>query len=280
MADPDISQEEQEQIIFQFFVQAAQLPVVSGSIRSLPPSNRPPLNPDILCEIQGRGPVAFELVEIVTQAHVQEKENGKRLEKAFKAACERHSQIAVRFSDALIYVGFLKHITIRQRLSVVPEVVHGLRQHSEDSMGYIEVPRKLQKFLTEISVTRGVSDGPAFGVMEMTDHTEEVFVQIEKKCKRNIRVNIRSNSWPITQTSLLPIVSIGSPSSTTMYSRFYPGVRSNECGSTTIGIRRSSMFTLREHKMHRESGKVWSEMGSRARRGQKGSGQKGSHLVI
>ena len=184
MADPDISQEEQEQIIFQFFVQAAQLPVVSGSIRSLPPSNRPPLNPDILCEIQGRGPVAFELVEIVTQAHVQEKENGKRLEKAFKAACERHSQIAVRFSDALIYVGFLKHITIRQRLSVVPEVVHELRQHSEDSMGYIEVPHKLQKFLTEISVTRGVSDGPAFGIMEMTDRTEEIFVQIEKKCKK------------------------------------------------------------------------------------------------
>ena len=249
MADPDISQEEQEQIIFQFFVQAAQLPVVSGSIRSLPPSNRPPLNPDILCEIQGRGPVAFELVEIVTQTHVQEKENGKRLEKAFKAACERHSQIAVRFSDALIYVGFLKHITIRQRLSVVPEVVHGLRQHSEDSMGYIEVPRKLQKFLTEISVTRGVSDGPAFGVMEMTDHTEEVFVKIEKKCKKkysseySIELLAHYTSQPSSNSF------DGSPSFTTMFSRFYPGVRSNECGSTTIGVRRSSMFTLREHKM-------------------------------
>jgi len=175
MAVPDISQEEREQITFQLFMEAAHLPVISGSIRS----KRPPA-PDILCEIQGRGPVAFELVEIVTPTLVQEMENGKKLEKAFKAACETHSQIAVRFSDALIYVGFLKHITIRQRLSVVPEVVHELRQHSENSRGYIEVPRKLRKVLAEISVTRGVSDGPAFDVREMTERTEELFGQIEK----------------------------------------------------------------------------------------------------
>jgi len=179
MADPDISKEEREKVIFQLFMEAAHLPVISGSIRS-----EPPPAPDILCKIQGRGFVAFELVEIVTPTLVQKMENGKRLEKAFKAVCERHSQIAVRFSDALIYVGFLKHITIRQRLSVVPEVVHELRQHTENSRGYIEVPRKLQKFLTEISVTRGVSDGPAFGVMEMTERTEEIFVQIQKKCKK------------------------------------------------------------------------------------------------
>jgi hypothetical protein len=179
LADPDISKEEREQVIFQLFMEAAHLPVISGSIRSVPPPA-----PDILCEIQGRGPVAFELVEIVTPTLAQEMENGKRLEKAFNAACERHTQIAARFGDALIYVGFLKHITIRQRLSVVPEVVHKLCQHFENSRGYIEVSHKLQKFLTEISVTRGVSDGPAFSVREMTERTEEIFVQIEKKCKK------------------------------------------------------------------------------------------------
>ena len=179
LADPDMSQEEQEQVTFQLFAEDAHLPVIPGSIRSEPwPA------PDILCEIQGRGPVAFELVEIVTPALVQEKENGKRLEKAFKAACERHSVLVARFRDALIHVGYLEGTTIKKRLSVVPEVVDTLLQYSENSRGYIEVPHKLRKVLAEISVTRGVSDGPAFGVMEMTERTEELFVQIEKKCKK------------------------------------------------------------------------------------------------
>jgi hypothetical protein len=179
MADSDISKEKREQIIFQCFMEAAHLPVIPGSIRS-----EPPPAPDILCEIQGRGPVAFELVEIVTPALVQEKENGKRLEKAFKAACERHSILVARFRDALIYVGYLEGITIEKRLSVVPEVVDALMQSSENSREYIEVPHKLRKVLGEISVIRGVSDGPAFGVMEMTKRTEEIFAQIEKKCKK------------------------------------------------------------------------------------------------
>ena len=173
------SKEESERIIFQLFVTVAHLPVIPDSIRS-----EPSPAPDILCEIQERGPVAFELVEIVTPSLVQEMENGKRLERAFKSACERHSQIAVRFSDALIYVGFLKDISIRRRLSVVPEVVRELLQHSENPRGQIEVPPKLRKVLAEISVTRGVSDGPSFSSREMTKRTEEIFRQIEKKCKK------------------------------------------------------------------------------------------------
>ena len=110
--------------------------------------------------------------------------NGQKLKEAFEKACERHSEIAARFHDALIYVGFLTHISIQQRLSVVPEVVDALLLDSENSRGYIEIPRKLRKVLAEISVTRGVSDGPAFDVMEMTERTEEIFRQIEKKCNK------------------------------------------------------------------------------------------------
>ncbi|MDX2251904.1 MAG: hypothetical protein NW202_06435 [Nitrospira sp.] len=184
MVGPDISQEAQEQVIFQMFAKAAKLPVVSGSIRSQPPRSKPPLTPDILCEVQGRGPVAFELVEIVTPALARSLGDGQKLNEAFHTACERHSEIATRFHDAHIYIGFLSHISIQQRLSVVPEVVDVLLQDSENSTGYVEVPHKLQKILAEISVSRGVSDGPAFDVMEMTEHTEEIFVQIEKKCKK------------------------------------------------------------------------------------------------
>lgn len=181
------SQEKEEQIIFQLFAEAAHLPVTSGSI-----SSEPPPAPDILCEVQGRGTVAFELVEIVTPALVREMENGQKLTEALKTSCGRYSEIAVRFRDASIYVGFLKHVPIQQRLSVVPEVIDELRQHSEDSRGYIKVPPKLRKILAEISVTRGVSGGPAFDVMEMTKRTEEIYGQIEKKCKK-----MYSRDYPI-----------------------------------------------------------------------------------
>lgn len=173
------SQEKEERIIFQLFAAAAHLPVISGSIRS-----EPPPAPDILCEIQGRGTVAFELVEIVTPAFLREMGNGQKLKEAFETACERHAAIAVRFHDASIYVGFLKHVPIQQRLSVVTEVADVLLQHSETSLKYIQVPHKLRKVISEISVTHGVSGGPAFDVMEMTEVTEEIFGQIEKKCKK------------------------------------------------------------------------------------------------
>ena len=184
MVDFSDSKAERERIIFKIFVEAIQLPVVSGSIRSLPPSNRPPLNPDILCEIHGRGSVAFELVEIVTSALVREMENGQKLKKAFAAGCESYPEIADNFRDALIYVGFSKNALLLQRLEAVSIVVAELRKQSGATLGNIQVPSNLRKVVFEISVTRGVSDGPAFDVMDMTEHTEEIFGQIGKKCKK------------------------------------------------------------------------------------------------
>ena len=199
MVDLGESKAEKERIIFELFVKVAHLPVISGSIRS----ERPPA-PDILCEIQGRGPVAFELVEIVTPTFIQEIENGQKLKKAFKTTCAGHPEIAARFHDALIYVGFLKHAPTQQRLSVVTEVVDVLLKHSETSWKYIPVPHKLRKVLGEISVERGVSNGPAFDVMEMTKVTdEEIFEQIGKKYKKTYlsEYSIELLAYYITQPS-------------------------------------------------------------------------------
>lgn len=172
------SKEERERTIFQVFVKAAQLSVIPNSI-----SSQPTPAPDILCEIQGRGLVAFELVEIVTPAIVREMLNSQKLEKAFETACEIQPEMRLKYRDALIHVGFLKTIPIKQRLSVVPEVVKKLLQYSENTVGYIQVPHSLRKVLSMIEVHRVVLDGPAFNLMDMTKHTEEIFWQIEKKCK-------------------------------------------------------------------------------------------------
>ncbi len=51
-----------ERAIFTEFVNVAGLPVLSRSIES-----RPEPEPDILCELRGEGPVAFELGELIDQ---------------------------------------------------------------------------------------------------------------------------------------------------------------------------------------------------------------------
>ena len=172
-------QAKKERIIFQLFVKAAHLAVIPDSIRS-----EPPPAPDILCEIRGRGPVAFELGEIVTPALLKETADGQQLIKPFQTACKKHSEIAARYHDARIYVGFVRGLTMRKRRELVPEVVDELFKHSENSVRYIPVPRKLKTVLVEIAVTRGVSNGPQFDVQEAAKRTEEIFTQIEKKCKK------------------------------------------------------------------------------------------------
>lgn len=184
MVSSHLSQEEQEQMTFKCFIEAARLPVISSSVRS----ERPPA-PDIFCEIHGRGAVAFELVEIVVPKFVQEMNSTMKLENSFKLACESHPQIANRFGDARIYVGFRDDSTTQQRLSVVPKVVHELNQHSENSSGNIGVPQKLRKVVTEISITRGSHEGPLFDVREMTDRPKEQFKQIEKHFRKRYSSN-------------------------------------------------------------------------------------------
>jgi hypothetical protein len=56
----DTDKAARERARFLAFAAVAGLPVVTGTTQS-----RPPPEPDILCEIQGRGLVAFELVDLI-----------------------------------------------------------------------------------------------------------------------------------------------------------------------------------------------------------------------
>ena len=146
MVDFGESKAAKEQIIFQQFTKAAQLPVIPKSIRSeISPA------PDIICEIQDRGPVAFELVEVVTPAFAKEMEDGQKLRKAFETDCKRYPEMADKFSDAHIYVGFFEDVIFPQRHQAVPIVVDELHKQSRTSVEYIPVPPTLRKVVREIS---------------------------------------------------------------------------------------------------------------------------------
>jgi hypothetical protein len=169
-------QQTEERIMFQLFIESALLPVKQGSIKS-----QPEPAPDILCEIQNRGPVAFELTEIVTPALAREFENGQRLKKAFIEALDTRPELSLNFSDAVIYVGF-KTDLILQKILAVPKVVEELVKQPKTIRGDIPIPKKLQKLVSQISIDRGVVDGPGFDLMNMTKRTQEIFRQIDKKC--------------------------------------------------------------------------------------------------
>ena len=63
----DNDKKRRELAVFQEFAQRSGLSVVPGSIE-----NRNPPEPDILCEIEGEGPMAFELAEFVDEGIAKE----------------------------------------------------------------------------------------------------------------------------------------------------------------------------------------------------------------
>jgi hypothetical protein len=60
-----MNQAEREREIFEAFTAVAPFKVLPGSIE-----NRSPPEPDILCQIEGRGKVGFELTELIDQAYM------------------------------------------------------------------------------------------------------------------------------------------------------------------------------------------------------------------
>jgi hypothetical protein len=58
----DVAKAAQEKTTFLEFARVARLGVIADTVE-----NRPPPEPDIFCMIEGRGPVAFELVDLIDE---------------------------------------------------------------------------------------------------------------------------------------------------------------------------------------------------------------------
>lgn len=61
-----MKQEQFERLVFESFTQVAPFTVLKGTIE-----NRSPPEPDIVCKIEGRGEVGFELTELIDQSHME-----------------------------------------------------------------------------------------------------------------------------------------------------------------------------------------------------------------
>jgi hypothetical protein len=155
-------QAQSELRVFNAFASAAGLQVRAGTVRTtLPPE------PDIVCELVDSGPVAFELVEILDADLARLVNDQVRLQDALRDAATGYDRLVNRFSDALIYVRFVRGTPVRQRERAIPRFLEFLGTLPENCKGDVNIPHtlELQQTVRSIRVSRGdFGPGPHFQV--------------------------------------------------------------------------------------------------------------------
>lgn len=122
--------------VFEEFARCAGLGVIPGSIEK-----REPPEPDIRCEIQGEGPVAFELTESIDGEHVAKpyadaETLREAIEKEFKALpCQTAADLRRRLGDAIVHVEFDPARTLREKRAIIPSLLESLRAVPADFEG-------------------------------------------------------------------------------------------------------------------------------------------------
>lgn len=151
-----------ERAIFEVFVSATQLPVHPATVQS-----RRPAEPDILCEIEGSGPRAFELVEIIDSDFARLTSDQLRVDASLRDAARQAAKDLVSLSNALVYVRFAGDANARRREAAIPPLFAFLRALPLDFAGDVTIPRgtDLAATVRSVRVSRGdFPPGPHFQV--------------------------------------------------------------------------------------------------------------------
>src|ERR1035441_6754534 len=124
---------------FEWFCEAAELPLISDSIEQ----PEPPA-PDIVAEFAGLGRVAFELVRLNNPDHLRSSRFTQQmpafLERHFDALpAERHQALSSKYSDAHIIVDFHGAATLPQRRRVLPYVWQVLEGLPDGHQGAVDL---------------------------------------------------------------------------------------------------------------------------------------------
>jgi hypothetical protein len=153
---------ERELRVFSAFAEAAELTIVPGTIQK-----RQPPEPDVSCEIVGRGSVAFELVEVVDPGLAAVVGDQIRLQGALHRASRESPAGLNSFADALVFVRFQRKAGVLKREAAIPGLFQLLRSLPPRFAGDLAVPAGTGLFKTvrALRVTRGnFPPGPHFQV--------------------------------------------------------------------------------------------------------------------
>ena len=152
-----------ELTIFEAFAKICDLPIELNSIEK----KRPP-NPDIQCDVAGKGSLAFELVEIVDRNFANMV--GKQVDTKTELS-KYHSNLPDDkkvcfdkiYSNALIFPRFQNRCSLRQRKKLFPKIIDHLLTLDEQFEGdTFENTSEYEDKLRGISISRGRFKGPLF----------------------------------------------------------------------------------------------------------------------
>jgi hypothetical protein len=175
--------------IFSTFAKACGLPIQPNSIEK-----RQPPEPDILCMIEGEGPVAFEMVEIIDEdlarrTYGQIKFHGL-FEQAYKdLQPDRYESFRKKFHNALIYVKFYSTASSRIRGNAIPMILDLLMGTETNFIGTLTPPQEspLYEAVKGIDVSRGGFIGPCFDVEAVGSFADPTIERIDTKFQKNYR---------------------------------------------------------------------------------------------
>lgn len=175
-------QEKEELEIFSQFMTVALLPVLPDSTEK-----RDPPEPDILCQVEGRGPVAFEMVELIDQSLARRTFDQIKLIEALYTSCEdlpvvESSRMQENLGNAFVNCAFAGHASFRMRKAAIPFILHRLQEIPSDFEGQVEVKGKEGSGVdTKVTIRRGNLVGPCFNVVSGGSFSDPTLNRIRQK---------------------------------------------------------------------------------------------------
>jgi hypothetical protein len=160
-----MTQAAKERTIFLEFVLASGLDIDVGSVQS-----RKPPEPDIICEIAGRGMVGFELTELIDQDFMARLglmgRTRRHLNDEWQSGLSavETSEFRRKYGNALLHFVYRDSEILRKRQSVTKPVLQALLRLPDDYDGtLIDAPEFLSA-VAEVRVSRGRFKGPILDV--------------------------------------------------------------------------------------------------------------------
>lgn len=178
-----------EMKIFSRFAAVCGLPIRPGSIEKCQPPE-----PDILCTVEGEGPVAFEMVEIIDEDLARRTYGQIKFHGLFEQAYEdlppdNYGSFKKKFHNALIYVRFCSIASSRIRGNAIPMIFNLLMETGTEFIGTLTPPQEspLYEAVKDVNVSRGEFIGPCFDVEAVGSFADPTIERIATKFRKNYR---------------------------------------------------------------------------------------------
>jgi hypothetical protein len=175
-----------EKRIFLDFAQACGLAIQLDSIEK-----REPPAPDILCQIDREGAVAFEMVELIDQGLAQQTHESIRLPQLLEDIYQNlptgaRTTIKECFKNALVHVTFHTETSSRGRENALPLLLDWLQGFSPCFIGSTHPGERssLHRVVSEITVSRGDFPGPFFDVDAGGAFADPTLERVSKKFEK------------------------------------------------------------------------------------------------